>query len=188
MSNLYFIECPLLQIVKIGRTVSVRRRLRDLQTTSPIPDLVLLASFKNRGSTEKHIHLHWLHHHYHHEWFFLPPDLRQWILCGAMPFPRRGMPTFLEIGNQVKSLRTKMGLSRGDLAERIGSKTACGIKSCESGRQLPSIRRLRLIAEVLRTDFGIPRGDMAWWTPDLLTLYPKPVSYKDLGKHTLLLG
>lgn len=74
-TTVYLIGNAANNLVKIGISVDVTKRLGDLRTGSPVR-LDLLATFPGYGTEEKWLHSHpaIAPHHSHGEWFALGPD------------------------------------------------------------------------------------------------------------------
>lgn len=75
-SYLYVIEGG--GLVKLGRSLNVKRRVRDLQRASPTP-LQLLAVIPETMLSEEDAHERWSELRQHGEWFEPTPELRGWI-------------------------------------------------------------------------------------------------------------
>jgi hypothetical protein len=71
----YFVEAPTSNLVKIGYTNEIDRRIRGLATMSPVP-VQLLAAF--RGNVEAMFHAFFAAHRTHGEWFYAEP-VRAWL-------------------------------------------------------------------------------------------------------------
>ncbi|WP_078531189.1 GIY-YIG nuclease family protein [Streptomyces sp. PsTaAH-124] len=71
--QVYLIGSPESPLVKIGYTDNPERRLRHLQTGSPLP-LQLLALFEGGCITEAALHRRFADKRRHGEWFDLGPD------------------------------------------------------------------------------------------------------------------
>lgn len=63
------------EYVKIGRTTSLRNRLKDLQVANARP-LTLLAFIKGYQDTEQELHYRFGHARVRGEWFKLTPELQ----------------------------------------------------------------------------------------------------------------
>ena len=73
-SWVYFIEAPKVQLIKIGFTADVPKRLTSLQTMSPI-SLRLRGSFSGTRNDEHQLHEQFKHLRTHGEWFRSDPSL-----------------------------------------------------------------------------------------------------------------
>lgn len=93
--DLYFIESAVLNRIKIGHTGVTDKRLRELRTGSPDPDLRLLFVLAGAGEHETRVHRAWASAWSHGEWFHGTPELREWIVAGA---PLDVLPTQLDAG------------------------------------------------------------------------------------------
>lgn len=145
---LYFIECPLLKVVKIGRTVNMDRRLDGLRSSSPTQDLHILAVFPNRGKDEKRVHQHWMHRRSHGEWFHLKSDIRRWIEAGA-DLDQDKPPYIGKLtGKGMKRRREKRRMSEKELAKKLGL-TEVTIRNYEADRTKLSYGKLREAAKLL---------------------------------------
>ncbi|MGW3303983.1 GIY-YIG nuclease family protein [Streptomyces rubiginosohelvolus] len=72
-TRVYLIGSPESPLVKIGWTDNPERRLRDLQTGSPVP-LQLLTAFEGNAELEGALHAHFADQRMHGEWFALGED------------------------------------------------------------------------------------------------------------------
>lgn len=85
---LYIIQSDLTGMIKIGRSINPVKRLKQLQTGNP-NKLKLIASFKNQGWKEKHLHEKLSRFRLEGEWFdyncvgSLPDDLYELIEWGS---------------------------------------------------------------------------------------------------------
>ena len=83
MSNIavnyvYFIEARGLQMVKIGRSGDVARRMKEVARLSPVP-LRLLVGIPGGSDVETKIHHRFSDAHSHGEWYFATPSLRKYV-------------------------------------------------------------------------------------------------------------
>ena len=69
---IYFIEAVGLDLVKIGTTEDLDRRMAHLAAVCPTP-IVLLKQLPGGRSEERELHSRWGAHRVHHEWFQLAP-------------------------------------------------------------------------------------------------------------------
>lgn len=60
----------------------------------------------------------------------------------------------IEVANQVRKLRTALGLSQEELAQRVGT-TRPMIARLEAGGQPPSLRTLERLADALDADLTV---------------------------------
>ena len=60
----------------------------------------------------------------------------------------------VDVANQVRALRTKLGISQGELARRMGTSQPV-IARLEAGGGPPSLRTLERIADVLDADLTV---------------------------------
>ena len=72
--HLYFIECEVTGVIKIGISKHPETRLRKLQSASPTK-LRLRAVFANKGHWEHPLHQKFEDTHSHDEWFFPSCDI-----------------------------------------------------------------------------------------------------------------
>lgn len=77
-SAVYFVEAPLLGLIKVGVTIQLNTRLQQLASMSPVP-LVFLGACVGELDYERKIHKHFDHIRSHGEWFHDAPELRQAI-------------------------------------------------------------------------------------------------------------
>ena len=74
--------------IKIGRTINVEVRLKDIQACSPIPVRVL--ALRPGGQRERIYHAHFAAHRLHGEWFAPHPDILEEIdRLNSLPLPKR---------------------------------------------------------------------------------------------------
>jgi len=73
---LYFIQCG--DMVKIGKAIDAKQRMKELQTGNPAP-LRLLAAFARKGHLESEYHRRFKHLHIRGEWFQYTEEIRQCI-------------------------------------------------------------------------------------------------------------
>ena len=64
--------------IKIGHSINVYKRYRELQTSSPV-DLKYIGSMPGGPLVEKIIHFHFVRLCYKTEWFRSSPELKQFI-------------------------------------------------------------------------------------------------------------
>jgi len=74
--HLYFIECEVTGILKIGISKNPEKRLRNLQSSSPTK-LKLRAVFANKGHWEQSLHKQFNYTHSHDEWFYPNNEIEQ---------------------------------------------------------------------------------------------------------------
>lgn len=79
----YFVGADGCDLVKIGWTMDVRRRMADLQCGSPIPLKCLKVTRGGRG-LESHLHAEFAPERRHGEWFYLTERLQK--LMEALPW------------------------------------------------------------------------------------------------------
>jgi len=77
MSYVYFIRAGSHGPIKIGLAAHVGRRMRTLQTASPM-ELELIGAIPGGLKLEKAIHRRLEHFRLHGEWFRPTPEVRQW--------------------------------------------------------------------------------------------------------------
>jgi hypothetical protein len=77
-NHLYFIECSVTGLVKIGKTISVRKRLSQIQNGSPT-EMKVYAVIRNKGHLEKEIHQRFKNLNHRGEWFLFTKELHVFI-------------------------------------------------------------------------------------------------------------
>lgn len=98
----YFIEAKETGLIKIGLANCARARLKQLQTLSPVP-LVLLGVVETDkfGALEKDLHRRFAEHRAHGEWFHACEPIRAYIAADAdWPPPTRKSPPRRSAGGQ----------------------------------------------------------------------------------------
>ena len=85
-------------MVKIGWTMNVKGRLRDLQTGSPVP-LVVLCSEPGGPERESQLHARFARYRSHGEWFRLRGDVLDYVTSHIAP--RRRSPLLQPIAKGV---------------------------------------------------------------------------------------
>ena len=76
--HLYFIQCEVTGIIKIGRSDNPERRFRNIQSYSPTK-LILRLVLANKGYIEHYLHDVFKEHHAHDEWFHPSKELEDFI-------------------------------------------------------------------------------------------------------------
>ena len=79
LTKVYFIEGEGSGLVKIGKTGNVKRRLRALQTSSPV-SLNLLMTIEYDDDLESRIHNKLSAHRAHGEWFRISDEVREFMI------------------------------------------------------------------------------------------------------------
>ncbi|MEU9438370.1 GIY-YIG nuclease family protein [Streptomyces sp. NPDC048252] len=102
--RVYLIGSPSSPLVKIGWTDNPKRRLRNLQTGSPVP-LRLLALFEGGNTVEAELHRRFADKRRHGEWFDLGPNPVEVV----SPFVRVAQE------EQAECVRPKHELRYGDV-------------------------------------------------------------------------
>lgn len=74
----YFVEAEGLNRVKIGRTNNIKRRLKDLQTGSPVP-LTVLYELPGDKSLERELQKKFLHLRIINEWFHFAEEVKTFL-------------------------------------------------------------------------------------------------------------
>lgn len=85
-SAVYFVEAPILALIKIGVTTQLNTRLQQLASMSPVP-LVFLGASVGELEYERKIHKHFDHVRSHGEWFHDTPEIRDAIKCVLAHYP-----------------------------------------------------------------------------------------------------
>lgn len=74
--RIYFIAAPSVNMVKIGVSCDVVRRLSELINSSPVP-LTLIGSRLGNKKAESYIHRLFASHRAHGEWFHLTSEISE---------------------------------------------------------------------------------------------------------------
>jgi hypothetical protein len=83
--QVYFIEAPGHDLIKIGRSVSAKGRFIALATMSPVPIRLLGVIRDSTHEHERHLHLAFAAARRHGEWFEGTRELRSFIEHNAEP-------------------------------------------------------------------------------------------------------
>lgn len=78
MSRVYFIAAPSARLIKIGVTINLASREKELRAMSPIP-LVRLGHMAGDFVDEQALHFRFQHLRDHGEWFSDAPEIRAFI-------------------------------------------------------------------------------------------------------------
>ena len=76
--HLYFIECEVTGVIKIGISINPEKRLRNLQSSSPTK-LKLRAVLANKANWEAPLHQKFADHNSHDEWFFPNAEIENFL-------------------------------------------------------------------------------------------------------------
>lgn len=77
-TTVYFIQCQVTRLIKIGIAGNVAKRFRKLQTQSPT-DLALLKTMTGGRALEAELHAMFAEHRHHGEWFSPHDDLMKYL-------------------------------------------------------------------------------------------------------------
>jgi hypothetical protein len=67
---IYFVTCPAANLLKVGFSADVEKRMRTLRYAVPV-DLILLGTMNGDRALEMRIQTFLFDHHHHGEWFAL---------------------------------------------------------------------------------------------------------------------
>ena len=148
--SVYYIHAPETGLVKIGRAANPALRLRNMQTGSPVP-LVLVAVEDGDKAVERARHQRFAPLRRRGEWFALEGDLAEFV--GALPvFVRPNKPPK---GRRVTDIAAATGLSKSHVSQILSGKWSCSWKAAldiekatggaiDAGDLVPLIREARI--------------------------------------------
>lgn len=146
----YFVECPSMDMVKIGMSERPLSRFVMFSGWSPAP-LTFRAFATGDYVTEGYLLFKYRAHRVHHEWFRMVPELRAIVeeaettgaISGAPMSESRSGGRLI---NHIRSVRQQLGMTREEMASVLGIKGPA-VAELERDQQMPRTQASgRLIA------------------------------------------